>query len=118
MRHVLPLVGKVGCNNRMCHGSFRGQNGFRLSLFGSDPLADHKALVEDQGGKGARVDRKNPSQSLMLLKPTQGVPHVGGFLFDDYAADLPDGFWIGVGYLAVLAGALKVWMFAQARRGR
>jgi len=24
-RHVVPLLGKVGCTNRACHGSFQGQ---------------------------------------------------------------------------------------------
>ena len=33
-RHMVPLLGKVGCNSRACHGSFQGQGGFRLSLFG------------------------------------------------------------------------------------
>ncbi len=33
-RHVVPLMGRVGCNGRACHGSFQGQGGFRLSLFG------------------------------------------------------------------------------------
>ena len=35
-RHVLPLMGRLGCNGRACHGSFQGQGGFRLSLFGFD----------------------------------------------------------------------------------
>ena len=29
------------------------------------------------------LSRAKPSDSLMLLKPTQGVPHEGGFLFDE-----------------------------------
>ena len=40
-RHVLPLMGKLGCNGRACHGSFQGQGGFRLSLFGYDFKTDH-----------------------------------------------------------------------------
>jgi hypothetical protein len=43
-RHVLPLLGRVGCNGRACHGSFQGQGGFWLSLFGYDFDADYKAL--------------------------------------------------------------------------
>ena len=35
-RHVVPLFGRLGCNGRACHGSFQGQGGFRLSLFGYD----------------------------------------------------------------------------------
>src|SRR5687767_9600595 len=31
-RHVVPLLGRLGCSGRACHGSFQGQGGFRLSL--------------------------------------------------------------------------------------
>ena len=46
LRHVVPLFSKLGCNMRNCHGSFQGQNGFRLSLFGFEPELDHKELLE------------------------------------------------------------------------
>ncbi|HVW01167.1 MAG TPA: DUF1549 domain-containing protein, partial [Planctomycetaceae bacterium] len=74
-RHVLPLMGKLGCNGRACHGSFQGQGGFRLSLFGYDFKADHEALL---GGEKPRVDLEDPEGSLMLEKPTMGIPHKGG----------------------------------------
>ena len=45
-RHVLPLMGRLGCNGRACHGSFQGQGGFRLSLFGYDFKVDHEALLD------------------------------------------------------------------------
>src|SRR5262245_16597648 len=45
-RHVVPLVGRLGCNGRACHGSFQGQGGFRLSLFGYDFKADHESLFD------------------------------------------------------------------------
>ena len=64
-----------------CHGSAGGKGGFRLTLRGYDPELDYFALVDDLSGR--RLNRSLPSQSLMLLKPTQGVPHVGGFLFDE-----------------------------------
>ena len=51
-RHVLPLMGRLGCNGRACHGSFQGQGGFRLSLFGYDFKMDHEALLK--AGSGAR----------------------------------------------------------------
>ncbi|MCA9176150.1 MAG: hypothetical protein KDB14_16805, partial [Planctomycetales bacterium] len=35
-RHVLPMLGRLGCNGRSCHGSFQGRGGFRLSMFGYD----------------------------------------------------------------------------------
>src|SRR5262245_23861197 len=61
-RHVLPLMGRLGCNGRACHGSFQGQGGFRLSLFGYDFKTDHEALTT---GEHPRVDLKNPIESLI-----------------------------------------------------
>jgi hypothetical protein len=76
-RHVLPLMGRLGCNGRACHGSFQGQGGFRLSLFGYDFKTDHDALLT---GEHPRVDLKNPAASLMLQKATATDPdeHGGG----------------------------------------
>ena len=75
-RHVIPLLGRLGCNGRACHGSFQGQGDFRLSLFGYDFNADHQALL---GGKDEpRVDLKSPAESLILRKPTKAVAHKGG----------------------------------------
>ena len=76
-RHVVPLIGKLGCNGRACHGSFQGQNGFQLSLFGHDPRMDHKELTKDEGD-GARVDVRDPESSLALFKPTHADEHEGG----------------------------------------
>jgi hypothetical protein len=74
-RHVLPLMGRLGCNNRSCHGSFQGRGGFRLSLFGYDFKTDHEALLDK---KAARVDLETPELSKILEKPTLGIPHKGG----------------------------------------
>ncbi|HEV3115970.1 MAG TPA: DUF1549 domain-containing protein, partial [Gemmataceae bacterium] len=74
-RHVVPLLGRLGCNGRACHGSFQGQGGFRLSLFGYDHQADHKALT-DRGA--ARVNLEYPEDSLILEKPTLSLAHKGG----------------------------------------
>jgi hypothetical protein len=74
-RHILPVLGRLGCNGRSCHGSFQGKGGFRLSLFGYDFKADHQALVE---GKKPRVDLKDPADSMMLSKPTDKDDHGGG----------------------------------------
>lgn len=40
-RHVLTLMGRVGCNTRSCHGSFQGQGGCgsRSSATTSKPTA-------------------------------------------------------------------------------
>src|SRR3954468_22660467 len=54
-RHILPLMGRLGCNGRACHGSFQGQGGFRLSLFGYDFKMDHDALHKE-GSKRVDVD--------------------------------------------------------------
>jgi hypothetical protein len=74
-RHVVPLLGRLGCNGRACHGSFQGQGGFRLSLFGYDFQADHEALA---GGKEPRANVKDPAGSLILRKPTETIDHGGG----------------------------------------
>lgn len=74
-RHVLPLMGRLGCNGRACHGSFQGAGGLRLSLFGYDFDADHKALLADDTG---RFDAEAPELSLILQKPTLAIPHKGG----------------------------------------
>lgn len=78
-RHVLPLMGRLGCNGRACHGSFQGRGGFRLSLFGYDFQADHEALT---AGEEPRVDLKDPAASLILQKPTLAIDHEGGRRMD------------------------------------
>ena len=78
-RHVIPLMGRLGCNGRACHGSFQGQGGFRLSLFGYDFEADHAALLK---GDAPRADVKRPERSLILEKPTLKIPHKGGKRFE------------------------------------
>ena len=35
-KHVVPLLSRLGCNGRACHGSFQGRGGLRLSPFGYD----------------------------------------------------------------------------------
>jgi len=74
-QHVVPLIGKLGCNGRACHGSFQGQGGFRLSLFGYDFKADHDALV---AGDAPRTNPAEPLKSLILAKPLEEVDHEGG----------------------------------------
>ncbi len=76
VREVEPVMSIVGCNAGTCHGAAKGKNGFKLALRGYDPEVDHHALVDDVAGR--RFNRADPDQSLMLLKPTAQVPHVGG----------------------------------------
>jgi hypothetical protein len=74
-RHVVPLLGRLGCNGRACHGSFQGQGGFMLSLFGYDFKADHANLM---GGDEPRTNPAEPAKSLILTKPLEEEPHEGG----------------------------------------
>ena len=48
-RHVVPLIGRLGCNGRSCHGSFQGQGGFQLSLFGYTGIPQDKEEEADTG---------------------------------------------------------------------
>ncbi len=77
-RHISPMLGRLGCNGRACHGSFQGQGGFMLSLFGYDFDVDHKALLDE---KSPRVDLKSPLESLILTKPVDAELHDGGQRF-------------------------------------
>jgi hypothetical protein len=72
-KHISPLLGRLGCNGRACHGSFQGQGGFMLSLFGYDFDVDHKALLDND-----RVNAKTPLESLILTKPVDADAHDGG----------------------------------------
>jgi WD40 repeat protein/mono/diheme cytochrome c family protein len=73
---IMPVLSRLGCNAGTCHGSAQGKNGFKLSLRGYDPLFDVRALTDDHASR--RVNLASPDDSIMLLKPTGAVPHVGG----------------------------------------
>ncbi len=73
---VVPVLSKLGCNTSGCHGKAEGQNGFKLSVFGSDPPADIAALTLES--RGRRVFPAAPERSLLLLKMTGSLPHGGG----------------------------------------
>ncbi|MFK8111556.1 MAG: DUF1549 and DUF1553 domain-containing protein [Rubripirellula sp.] len=79
-KHVIPLLGRLGCNGRACHGSFQGRGGFQLSLFGYDFKSDHNALHDENTG---RVDVDDIDESLMLAKPLDADIHEGGKRFDE-----------------------------------
>jgi hypothetical protein len=76
---VMPVFMREGCNSGSCHGSARGQDGFRLSLFGFDPAGDHHRLIHELPGR--RVNLAQPDQSLLLTKSTGEAPHSGGTRF-------------------------------------
>lgn len=74
-KHVVPLFGRLGCNGRACHGSFQGQGGFQLSLFGYDFQLDHEALHDKES---PRVNVDKVAESLIIAKPTDEDMHEGG----------------------------------------
>lgn len=81
-RHVIPLLARVGCSSRECHGSFQGRGGFQLSLFGSEWDHDFVQLTQSKGDEDElHIDRDHPDQSLILLKPTMQVKHKGKLRF-------------------------------------
>jgi hypothetical protein len=80
-RHVMGLLGKMGCDAGSCHGSFQGKGGLRLSLFGHDPEVDYRALTRDAMGR--RINVFDPDRSLILLKATGRLDHGGGRRFPE-----------------------------------
>ncbi|MBP90855.1 MAG: hypothetical protein CMJ64_29785 [Planctomycetaceae bacterium] len=73
---IVPLLTKARCNAGGCHGKAEGQNGFRLSIFGFDAVADFAAIVKE--GRGRRVSVTAPDRSLLLRKGASEIPHGGG----------------------------------------
>jgi len=96
---VIPVLTKAGCNSGACHGAAAGKNGFGLTLRGYDPTADYDTITRQSGGR--RVNKMEPAKSLILLKPTETVPHVGGRRF---TVDSPEyrvlSSWIASGMTA------------------
>ncbi len=83
-KHITPLLGRLGCNGRSCHGSFQGRGGFRLSLFGYDFKMDHSAMTgRSSSGQESRLDVQSVKNSLILKKPTLEVDHEGGQLIEE-----------------------------------
>ena len=76
---VMPVFMKAGCNAGSCHGTSRGKDGFRLSLFGFDPDGDYYRLTREQIGR--RVNLAYPEQSLIVQKGLGAVQHTGGVRF-------------------------------------
>ena len=76
---VMAVLSKAGCNMGTCHGNQNGKAGFKLSLRGEDPEADHRALTRDMFAR--RTNPNEPEQSLLLLKATAQLAHEGGQRF-------------------------------------
>jgi hypothetical protein len=89
-RDLLSILTTKGCNSSACHGSPAGQNGFKLSLYGSDPRLDYDMIVS--GRDGRRISLEAPGESLLIAKPAFQVAHGGGQLMtaesDEYATML------------------------------
>ena len=79
-KHVIPVLTKMGCNSGACHGAAAGKNGFALTLRGYDPEADYDTITRAAAGR--RVNKLEPAKSLLLLKPTETLPHMGGKRFE------------------------------------
>ncbi len=75
-REIEPILTKAGCNSGACHGASLGRGGFRLSLFGFDPVFDHGQIV--QSNKGRRIVPNDPERSILLAKPALVMEHAGG----------------------------------------
>lgn len=95
---VMAVLSKAGCNMGTCHGNQNGKAGFKLSLRGEDPEADHRALTRDMFAR--RTNPNAPEQSLLLLKATAQLAHEGGQRF---TKDSPE------------YAMLRAWIAAEAR---
>ncbi len=73
---VMPVFLRSGCNSGGCHGSARGKDGFRISLFGFDPDGDHYRLTRELNGR--RINLAMPAESMLVEKTCGKVPHTGG----------------------------------------
>ena len=58
---VVPIFSKASCNSGGCHGALAGKGGFRLSLFGYNPEADHLSITRE--AQGRRVEVSQPGLS-------------------------------------------------------
>ncbi|HEV7867032.1 MAG TPA: DUF1549 and DUF1553 domain-containing protein, partial [Chthoniobacteraceae bacterium] len=79
---VMPIFMKAECNR--CHGAARGQDGFRLSLWGFDPEGDHYRVTRELAGR--RINLAIPEESMVITKATGAAPHTGGKLFEKDSA--------------------------------
>ncbi len=77
---VMPVFMRSGCNTGSCHGAARGQDGFRISLFGFDPAGDHNRITREMGSR--RINLALPAESMMVEKCTGAVPHTGGKIWE------------------------------------
>jgi hypothetical protein len=82
---IIPILSRYRCNTSGCHGKAEGQNGFKLSVFGFDPLADYRAITME--ARGRRVFPAAAEMSLLLQKMSGDLPHGGGVLIPSDRAE-------------------------------
>jgi Protein of unknown function (DUF1549)/Protein of unknown function (DUF1553)/Planctomycete cytochrome C len=78
---VMPVFMRSGCNVGGCHGSARGKDGFRISLFGFDPDGDYIRITRENPGR--RVNLAIPDESTLIEKSLGRVPHSGNQCFEE-----------------------------------
>ena len=59
--HVEPVLTRAGCNSGSCHGALAGKGGFKLTLRGYDPQADHFVLTRQAGGRRRLAGSRCPA---------------------------------------------------------
>ena len=117
VEQVLPILSRAGCNGGACHASQHGKGGFTLSVMGYDPPADRNAIVRDRMQR--RVNLLNPTDSLLLKKPTMTVPHGGGRRLEVGSTDYQIlTSWIAAGAPEPRADAPKVTKIVVTPTGR
>lgn len=79
-KDIIPVLTRTGCNSGTCHGSSRGQDGFRISLFGFDPGGDYHRITREAPAR--RINLAFPEESLLLQKGMGAVSHTGGKRFE------------------------------------
>jgi Protein of unknown function (DUF1553)/Protein of unknown function (DUF1549) len=83
--HVEAILARQGCNSGACHGALAGKGGFKLSLLGYDPQADHFTMTSQDQAR--RIEPSDVAASLLLAKPSMDLPHKGGLKLDKDSAD-------------------------------
>src|SRR5260370_16951768 len=67
-RHVQAVFSRLGCNGGTCHGAVKGQNGFKLSLFGADPALDYPQILRQLNRPP--LHPHEPTPTLLPLQTT------------------------------------------------
>jgi hypothetical protein len=80
----MPVFMRGGCNQGGCHGAARGKDGFRLSLFGMDPVGDYIRITREMPGR--RLNLAIPEESSLIEKSVGAVPHSGNQCFEPDSA--------------------------------